>query len=537
MSEAKGMNIIMTETIIGILQSNLSAQITQIEVMGTEIYAEVKPEYIFETYSFIYKNIDCTILSLFANDERPFAGCFRVYYAFAIKKAGVVLVLRTKVDIPSVGLPSISTEIPAAALAEREVTDMFGIVFRDHPDPRELVLHGNWPEGLHPLKKDYNISFKPGFTDRKQKFLRIDGSGVFEIPVGPVHAGIIEPGHFRFSVAGEPIINLEAKLYYVHKGIEKLSENQSFEKTLFLSERISGDETVSNSLAYCLALEKMAGMVKLPDKADYTRTVLCELERIYNHIGDIAGICIDAAYGFAAYQLNMMRRWCMILNEELTGSRFLRSSIKPGGVRRDYLFGKEKHLFTTLEKLETEFMETMDIIRSNSLLIDRVENTGVLKHETAVDLNALGPAGRSAGIDKDARRDFPYSAYPNLRFTVPLHNNGDVNCRMNIKAEEIKESISIIKQCIEMMPLKEMKNEPLQEISPYSCAFGITESPRGENCHFIMSGEKNTVYRYKIRTPSFFNWPVLCLAVKGNIVPDFPLINKSFNLSYSGNDL
>ena len=361
----------MTDRIIELLKKNLAGQISQIEAAGMEIYADVEPESIFDACCFIYKNIDCSLLSIFANDERALTESFRVYYAFAINKAGVVITFRTKLPENSEGLESIGVVIPAAALAEREVSDMFGIVFKNRPDARELVFHGNWPEGLHPLRKEFDRAFKPAFEDRPQEFLRIEGSGVFEIPVGPVHAGIIEPGHFRFSVAGEPIINLEAKLYYVHKGIEKLAENQSLEKVFFLSERISGDETVSNSLAYCLALEKLAGLGELPEKANYIRTILCELERIYNHIGDIAGICIDIAYSFAAYQMNMMRRWCMILNEELTGSRYLRSSVKPGGVRKDFLMGKEKHLLASLDRLEKEFMETMDMIKSNSMLVDR----------------------------------------------------------------------------------------------------------------------------------------------------------------------
>ncbi len=509
----------------------------QIEISGNEIYAEVAPESISDTCSFVYKNIDCTLLSLFANDERSINGCFGVYYAFAVRNAAVLIILRALIPEGAEGLDSISVGIPSAALCEREVSDMFGIKFKGHPDARELVFHGNWPQGLHPLKKDFDRARKPAFANRAQKFLRIEGTGVFEIPVGPVHAGIIEPGHFRFSVAGEPIINLEAKLYYVHKGIEKLAENQSFEKVFFLSERISGDETVSNSLAYCLALEKLAGLEGLPERADYTRTVLCELERIYNHIGDIAGICIDVAYSFAAYQLNMVRRWCMILNEEISGSRFLRSSIKPGGVRKDFIKGREKHLLASLDKIEKEIKDTMDIIKSNSLLIDRVENTGVIPPDVAADLNAVGPGGRSAGLDRDVRRDFSYSAYDRVKFKVPVHKNGDVNCRMNVKAEELMESIAIIRQCVDMMPPEGPVNEPLGNIQPFSYAFGLTESPRGENCHWLMSGENGTVFRYKIRTPSFFNWPVLCHAVKGNVVPDFPLINKSFNLSYAGNDL
>lgn len=527
----------MIDKIVEILKKNLTGQIFKIEVSGKEIYADVEPEFIYDTCSFIYKNIDCSVLSIFASDERAVTGSFRVYYAFAVKNAGTILTFKTNVSETSTGLTSISADIPAAALSEREITDMFGIKFKNHPDPRELVFHGNWPEGLHPLRKEFEVNNKPVFTDREQKLLRIEGTGVFEIPVGPVHAGVIEPGHFRFSVAGEPIINLEAKLYYVHKGIEKLAENQSFEKVFFLSERISGDETVSNSLAYSLALEKLAGMNDLPERAAYTRTILCELERIYNHLGDIAGICTDVAYSFAAYQLNMMRRWCMILNEELTGSRYLRSSIKPGGVRKEFITNKENLLLSNLQKLENEFRETIDIMKSNSLFIDRVENAGVIKPEIAAELNAVGPACRSAGVDRDVRRDFPYAAYEMLKFNIPVHRNGDVNCRMNVKIAEFLESISIIRQCLEKMPAEGAISEPLQTISPYICAFGITESPRGENCHWLMSGENNTVFRYKIRTPSFFNWPVLCHAVNGNIVPDFPLINKSFNLSYSGNDL
>lgn len=527
----------MINKIVDTLKRSFLGKINGIEISGNEIYVDMDCKYIFDASILIYKNIDCSLMSLFAVDERSLKGCFRVYYAFAVKNAGAVIILKTGVADNDSKLKSISCIIPAANLFEREIRDMFGLVFDENPDNRELVFHGNWPAGLHPLKKDFYSFYKPDFTDREQKFLRIEGTGVYEIPVGPVHAGIIEPGHFRFSVAGEPIINLEAKLYFVHKGIEKLAENQTFEKVLFISERISGDETVSNSLAYCQALEKLAGMDCVPEKALYTRTILCELERIYNHLGDIAGICIDVAYSFAAYQFNMMRRWCLILNEQLTGSRYLRSSIKPGGVRRDIVKNNEKLLFDNMSKLEKEFNDTVNIIKSNSFFIDRVENTGLIKTEIAIDLNAVGPAARSAGMDRDVRRDFPYAAYKETNFMVPLHNNGDVNCRLNVKIEELLESIKIIRQCIEKMPSSKAIIEPLKNIEPFKCAFGMTESARGENCHWLMSGENNTVSRYKIRTPSFLNWPVLCHAVRGNVIPDFPLINKSFNLSYSGNDL
>ncbi|MCX8130673.1 MAG: NADH-quinone oxidoreductase subunit C [Clostridia bacterium] len=528
----------MLEKIIDALRRSFPGEIKKYEtVNNNEIYIEITTESVMEICNFIYKNIDCSLVSLFANDDRTLDESYAVYYTFAIRKAGALLVVKTKVSNDKAVLKSISSSIPAACLYEREVSDMYGINFEGIPDNRKFVFHENWPEKLYPMRKEVPVSEKPPFEDNEQEFIKINGTGVFEIPVGPVHAGIIEPGHFRFSVAGEPIINLEAKLFYVHKGIEKLSENQHFEKVLFLSERISGDETFSNSLAYCMALEKIAGFTQIPERADYTRTILCELERLYNHIGDIAGLCVDVAYVFANGQFAMMRRWCQMLNEELTGSRFLRSANRPGGLRKDFIKNKESIILSSLQKLDKEFNETVNIIKSNSMFIDRVENTGIVRHSVAVDLNAVGPAARAAGIREDVRANYPYAAYDRIQFSIPEHRNGDVNCRMNTKIEEVNESIKIIQKSIESMPVEGNFIEPVTDIEPYKYAFGITESPRGENVHWLMSGEKNTIFRYKIRTPSFCNWPVLCHAVKGNIVPDFPLINKSFNLSYSGNDL
>jgi Ni,Fe-hydrogenase III large subunit len=350
-----------------------------------------------------------------------------------------------------------------------------------------------------------------------------------------VHAGIIEPGHFRFSVAGEPIINLEAQLHFTHRGVEKLCEGESIERCLYFAERISGDETFTNSLAYCQAVEAIAG-IEAPARAQYGRVVFAELERLTSHLGDLAGICLDVAYGFAAFQFRMVRGWCYLAADELCGMRFLRSVNRPGGLRRDFTRGKEASVIAQLNRIRKELQDTVDIIKSNSLFIDRVENTGVLAHEIAADLNAVGPGGRASGMRSDVRRDFPYAAYGKLQFTVPQHNNGDVNCRMNVKIEECFESIGLMVQALEAMPDGPVL-ERLPDIEPYRFAFGMTEAPRGENIHWLMAGENDTVWRYKIRTPSFCNWPVLCHAVRGNVVPDFPLINKSFNLSYAGNDL
>jgi Ni,Fe-hydrogenase III large subunit/Ni,Fe-hydrogenase III component G len=501
----------------------------------SEIYISVNNSKILDISSHIRNEMRGILVSLFANDERVMEGKFAIYYVFAIRENGCHIILKTLIDENNPVFNSISNQIYGAHLYEREIQDMYGLKPLDHPCPKSLVFHGNWPKDIHPLRKEFDLKTKPTFENNEQEFTEVEGTGVFEIPVGPVHAGIIEPGHFRFSVAGEPIINLEAQLFFVHKGIEKLCEGQGIDKCFYISERISGDETFSNSLAYCLAIEKIAG-IEVPERANYQRVLFAELERLVSHLGDLAGICVDVAFGFAAFQFRMLRGWTYQIIEEVSGSRFLRSVNKPGGIRKDFANGKEKRILEYMDKIKKELTETEKIILSNSLFIDRVENTGILTYQQAVDMNAVGPGGRAAGVRNDVRKDFPYCTYSKLKFRMPEHNNGDVNCRMKVKLEECYQSIRLIEQVVNKIKVGKII-EPIGKVEPYKAALGCTESPRGENIHWIMTGENNTIFRYKIRTPSFCNWPAVCLAVQGNIVPDFPLINKSFNLSYAGNDL
>lgn len=500
-----------------------------------EQYLEVNPQSILDICTYINKELGCQLVSMFAADERTLADKYAIYCTFADRQNGQLLIIKTMHGQDNMTFRSICSTVHAAALYEREIKDMFGLIPLDHPDPRRLIFHSNWPEEYFPLRKDFDGKCKPEPAKVDIPFKKVSGEGVFEIPVGPVHAGIIEPGHFRFSVAGEPIINLEAQLYFVHKGIEKMCEGESLEKCLYISERISGDETFTNSLAYCQAVEKIAG-IEVPARASYTRVIFAELERLTIHLGDLAGICLDVAYGFAAFQFRMMRGWSYLVADELCGMRFLRSVNKLGGVRKDFVTGSEARVLELLQKIRSELTDTVSIIKANSMFIDRVENTGILQLDVAADLNAVGPGGRAAGVRHDVRKTFPYAAYDKLEFNVPEHNNGDVNCRMNMKIEECFESIDLICKAISAMPTGKVA-EAMPAVKPYRYAFGMTEAPRGENVHWVMTGENNTIFRYKIRTPSFCNWPAVCHAVKGNIVPDFPLINKSFNLSYAGNDL
>ena len=506
-----------------------------LEDHNREIRLTADPLAIAAICSCLHGELSCQLIDLFAADERERNGFFALRYIFANRSAGQLLTLKTLIDPAKAAFLSIVSAVPAASSYEREIHDLFGLEPAGHPNPKRMVWHSNWPSGQFPLRRDYPRGSRPPRAQEPISFQKVEGEGVYEIPVGPVHAGIIEPGHFRFSVAGEPIINLEAQLYFVHKGIEKLCEGESLERCFYLAERISGDETFANSLAYCQAAEKIAGS-ELPLKAQYSRVLFAELERLTSHLGDLAGICLDVAYGFAAFQFRMMRGWAYLIADELCGSRFLRSVNQIGGIRQDFAAGKEKSVIRQLLKIRKELAETANIIHTNPLFIDRVENTGVLNARIAADLNATGPGGRASGQNYDVRREFPYEAYRLLDFSVPEHNNGDVNCRMNTKLEECAQSISLMIQVLENLPDGKFR-EDIRFLPAWQSACGLVEAPRGESIHWLMTGENDTVFRYKIRTPSFCTWPALCHAVQGNVVPDFPLINKSFNLSYAGNDL
>lgn len=502
---------------------------------GCELSLKISAEKIREIAGYVNVQMACTLISLFAIDEREQSEEYIIRYVFCCRRTGVLIVLNTSIDSTAGQFISIADQVHAAALYEREIQDLFGLVPKGHPYAKPLVFHGNWPLGNYPLRKDFVKGHRPEFVSGISSFRKISGEGVYEIPVGPVHAGIIEPGHFRFSLAGEPIQNLEAQLYFTHKGIEKLCEGMTFERGFYVSERISGDETFTNSLAYCMAIEQIAGM-KIPERGEYLRVLYAELERLTCHIGDLAGICLDVAFGFGAFQFRLLRNWCYQLADLLCGSRFLRSVNVPGGIRIDNVAGKEAEILSRLIDIKRELDDTAEIVRRRTMLTDRIENTGILSEKIAFDLNAVGPAARASGIPHDIRKIRPYAAYDKLAFDVPVMSGGDVACRMKVKLEECYQSIGLMVQVIESLPQGPARVS-IESLPACQSAFGITESPRGENVHWIMTGNDGTISRYKVRTPSFCNWPVLCYAVQGNIVPDFPLINKSFSLSYAGNDL
>lgn len=472
---------------------------------------------------------------LFAADERKEKGSFGIYYVFAYAKEDKFLVIETRVGEKDPLFFSLTPFLPQANWFEREIQDLFGLTAKGHPDPRPLVLHENWPKGIFPLRKDFKEKkISPPRAEGEYLFDRVEGEGVFEIPVGPVHAGIIEPGHFRFSSAGESILKLEIRHFYTHKGTEKLGEGKSPSHLVCLAERISGDNSLAHAAACAQALECLSG-TQVPLRAQFLRVVFLELERVHNHISDIAGISLDVAFSFGASQLMRLKERLLQLNERIVGTRLLRCVIVPGGIKKD-LNGEEiKFILREIKEIKDDFAQTIKIFFQVNSLIDRVEFTGVIKKEIAEVLGAVGPTARASGVDRDLRRDYSYAAYFQLSFIVPVLTEGDVESRMKVKIQEVYESCKLVYEALAMMPPGPVKAE-MNNIPPAQSAFGYVESPRGECFHWISTDRQGKVSRWKIHSPSFANWPLIQYAVLENIVPDFPLINKSLNLSYSGND-
>ncbi|HEY7697948.1 MAG TPA: hydrogenase large subunit, partial [Vicinamibacteria bacterium] len=412
----------------------------------------------------------------------------------------------------------------------------FGLAPTGHPNPSRVALHDDWPEGVHALQKDFPAERTvPRVKGEFHPFRPVTGEGVFQVPVGPVHAGIIEPGHFRFGVAGEPVLYLQLRLFYVHKGIEKRFERLSFRHGLFLAESISGDTAVGHALAYAHAIERLAGLA-VPPRARSLRVILLELERMYNHTADIGALATDVAFVVPASRAQALREGLLRLMDELFGTRLLRGTVALGGVKRDLPPSGLDALREHLRRFEREFDDLIRLLIDAGTFTDRVDGTGILTPQAARDLGVVGLAARASGVDADMRRDHPFDAYEGLKFQVPVEDGGDVRARLMVRAREVEQSLGILRQAMARMPETEIAAPVPENLPASSSALGWAEAWRGPVTHWVETDEAGKISRVKVTDPSTLNWPGLAQSVPGNIIPDFPVINKSFNLSYSGND-
>ena len=523
------------QTVLDELTQRFGAQIEQAHApRPNELYLHTAVMLAGALCSLLYKKFQARLAGVFAEDARAEQNAFFVYYLYALDSAHAFVFVRVPVSPEKPELPSLANAIPAVNWQEREVQDLFGLKLVGHPNPRRCALHDDWP-AVHPLRKDFDLKTQlPPFEGERHKFRKVEGEGVFQVPVGPVHAGIIEPGHFLFSVAGEPVLYLQLRMFYVHKGTEKLFENLPVAHCVRLAESISGDSSFAHATAFCHAIERAAD-VEPPPRARAMRTICLELERIYNHVADIGAICTDVSFVTAHMHAMRLKEHVLRVNEHLTGNRLLRGMACLGGVRCDFQMEQIQALRRLLDFLEPEFNSLVEMIRSHSGTRDRLETTGVLKPEVARDLGVVGVAGRASGFNHDLRRDFPHAFYDQVSFTVPVFTEGDVQRRMVVRREEILQSFSMIRQTLDKLPSGPIQTK-IDEVPPDRVALGYVEGWRGEIFHWIHTAPGNRLARCKIKDPSLQNWPALSEAILGNIIPDFPVVNKSFNLSYSGTD-
>lgn len=516
------------------LTDQLQDKISNIRILrNNELHFQLARGEAIRLAEILRNDFKTELILMVANDRCADKGIFEIHYLFANEKENWFVHATKEIPADDARYDSMATfSLPSAKL-EREIYDMFDIEAIGHPNPIRLVRHSFWPEHFHPLRKDALTPEDFIGKGMPYPFLPVEGEGVYEIPVGPVHAGIIEPGHFRFSVVGETIINMQLHLYFTHKGVEKLFEEKNPLEGVTLAERISGDTTIGHSLAYCQALESLAGS-EVTDRAKYIRVILLEMERLSNHIADFGAICNDTGFSFAHSHCFRIRERLLRLNKLLTGNRLLHGGITPGGVGFD--LPAEIDLTSELNSIQSDFNDVVNISLGNTMLMDRLEGTGRLSLQTAKDHGVVGYIARASGIDTDIRRDHPFAAYPWLKFNIPVFETGDVLARTMVRVEEVKESVSLIQQALQKMPGGSI-SAPLGKLPAWQPAFGIVEGWRGAILHWVMADDQGKLYRVKVKDPSFVNWPALPFALLKNIVPDFPLCNKSFNQSYSGNDL
>jgi Ni,Fe-hydrogenase III large subunit len=415
--------------------------------------------------------------------------------------------------------PSIGHSHAAAILLERAVQDLHGMIADGLPDPRPWLDHGNWL----PAHETKPYLFKPAL-----------GAGVHQIPVGPVHAGTIEPGHFRISVNGDTVVRLEARLGYTHKGTMALMRGAPIAHAARLAGRISGDSTVAYAFAFARAVESALG-TETPPRAAVLRGVMAELERLANHFGDIGAICNDGGFPLMNAHCAVLRERILRLSRACFGHRLMMDRIIPGGVAADLTDADAKTITTELAALMKRFEPLVELYDKTASLQDRTVSTGALNPVVAQRLGCGGYVGRASGQDFDARRDKAYPPYERVTMTVPRRDAGDVDARIRLRIEEIRQSVVLIRHWLQNLPIGKICSE-LQDISDPRAAIALVEGFRGDIfAHVrVADGRVEDVF---LRDPSWFLWPALEAAIEGNIVADFPLCNKSFNCAYSGHDL
>jgi Ni,Fe-hydrogenase III large subunit len=427
--------------------------------------------------------------------------------------------------------PALTPDCPQAHWFEREVAELWGIRPEGHPWLKPLRFHASWMPGRDAWGRSQSAEILPSVTD----FFRMEGDEVHEVAVGPVHAGIIEPGHFRFQCHGEHVFHLEISLGYQHRGVERALAGGPDRRTVHYMETLAGDTSVGHTTAYCEAVEALAG-VKAPPRAQAIRGVALELERLANHCGDLGALATDVGFLPTAAFCGRIRGDFLNLTALLCGSRFGRGLLRPGGVGFDLDRERAKDLVERLDSALRDVSGAVKLLWTTSSVRARFESTGELRSKTCEDLGLVGVAARASGLERDVRSELPSGVYRTAQVPVSTWSTGDVFARAYVRWLEIQRSVEFIRGQVQALPRGETRSQA-GALAPDSVAVSLVEGWRGEICHVAVTDASGRFRAYKVVDPSFHNWMGLAIALRDQQISDFPLCNKSFNLSYCGHDL
>jgi Ni,Fe-hydrogenase III large subunit len=467
---------------------------------------------------------EATLLGLWSDGDA-------VHLALRAEEAPELLVI--SLPCPERRFPSVAATHPPALRLERTIRDLYGLEPEGSPDTRRWLDHGRWGvrQPLGPHEEAAPATGDP------YAFHAATGPPLHQIPVGPVHAGIIEPGHFRFTCNGEAVVRLEERLGYVHKGVDGLMRDAPMEKAAKLAGRVSGDSTVAYAIAFARAVESALGL-EPPPRAVFLRALMAELERLANHFGDIGAICNDASFSLIHAHCGILREHVLRVADACFGHRLMMDCVVPGGTATDLAQAGAQGLPTLIRTIRRRFPELIELYDRTASLQNRTITTGILTRELARQYGAGGFTGRASGRAFDARKQPGYAPYGDLRFDIPVRQEGDVDARVWVRINEVAQSLALIEQVLDRLPAGTVRTDPGPSAGGDAAeGIALVEGFRGDVLAWVRLSPDGRIARCHLRDPSWFQWPLLEAVIEGNIVADFPLCNKSFNCSYSGHDL
>jgi len=489
---------------------------------------EVKKEDLPHALDHAYNNLNGQFMTMVGTDDRSGANDFLLDYVLGWHEKGALVIFRARVRAEDGSFPSITSHVACADWYEREVKDFLGLNPVGHPRPTKLFLPDDWPEGSYPLRRDYTYDLRPPSTGKEDYPFSVLDKKVSVIPYGPYHFAMDEPMHFRFFVDGERIVDTDFRGGFNYRGVEKLAEAKlDYAKIPFIAERICGICGFTHSECFVQAIEGVAE-VDIPERAKWIRTILLEIERVHSHL-----LWLGVASHLVGFDSGFMQFWrvrekIMLLAEMLTGNRKTYGMITLGGVRRDISEDKRKESLKLISEVTREYKELIESVTSLQTFVGRLKGVGLLSKEDARRYSVVGPVARGSGVSADVRRDYPYEAYSHLDFDIPVASEGDVLARTIVRAHEVLEALSIIEQALSSIP-----NGPVQSYLNYIPAekigVGLVEAPRGTDVHFVITGKDNTVYRWRVRAPTYANLQVARIMLIGHTLADAPVIIGSID--------